>query len=137
MVIITRKPMRRSAHIFGGLLFGLFGYLVLVTIRSMDIPSLDIFTDLIGASMFFKTLLLLLFVSLGALLPDKLDPPFSPRHRKFAHSKILLFLFIGMTVITLYLLSTDKNIGLWSLYFFLLGYISHLILDSLTPAGLW
>ncbi len=129
--------MKRTAHMFGGLSFGFLGYLILVLVRTYEFPSLQIFTDLLTPSMLFKTLLLLMFVSFGALLPDKLDPPFSPRHRKFAHSKILLFLFIVLTLITLYLLSTDENLGLWSLYYFLLGYISHLVLDSFTPAGLW
>lgn len=129
--------MKRNAHMFGGLFFGFLGYFILILARTNELPSLQIFTDLLTSSMLFKTLLLLMFVSLGALLPDKLDPPFSPRHRRFAHSKILLFLFIGMTVVTLLLLSTDENLGLWSLYYFLLGYISHLVLDSFTPAGLW
>ncbi len=129
--------MRRKAHVIGGLFFGLAGYFILVSFQSISIPNYTIFYDLFQGSMIIKTTLLFMFLTIGALIPDKLDPPFSPRHRKFAHSKALLILFIMFTAITLYILSTRENLVLWSLYFFLIGYISHLILDSLTPAGLW
>ena len=129
--------MRRNTHFIGGILFGLAGYFILVSIQSNSISPYSIFFDLFEESMMIKTTLLFLFLTLGALIPDKLDPPFSPKHRKFAHSKAIFFLFIIITALTLFLLSTQENLVLWSLYFFLLGYISHLALDSLTPAGLW
>lgn len=129
--------MRRTTHIFGGLFFGLIGYIILVTIRLNELPSIGYLTGLSDTFMLFKISLLVSFAVLGASLPDKLDPPFSSKHRRFAHSKILLLFLIVITLFTLYLLSTEENLGLWSLYYFLLGYISHLFLDSLTPAGLF
>ncbi|MGM0405173.1 MAG: metal-dependent hydrolase [Thermoplasmatota archaeon] len=129
--------MRRNTHLIGGILFGLTGYFILVSVRLGTISPYSIFFDLFEESMMVKTTLLFVFLTSGALIPDKLDPPFSPKHRKFAHSKAILFLFITITALTLFLLSIQKNLVLWSLYFFLLGYISHLALDSLTPGGLW
>ncbi|MFP4006311.1 MAG: metal-dependent hydrolase [Candidatus Hadarchaeia archaeon] len=72
----------------------------------------------------------------GGTLPDILDPPFSSRHRFLAHSKLLLCIFLVMWIASLFVLLTDPNSWIWTIYFFLLGYISHLLLDSLTPAGL-
>lgn len=129
--------MRRNTHVIGGLFFGLAGYFILASIQSNSISSYSIFYELFQESMVIETTLLFTTLTFGAILPDKLDPPFSPKHRKFAHSKGILFLFIMITAFTLFLLSTQENLVIWSLYFFLIGYISHLALDSLTPAGLW
>ncbi|MFP4050143.1 MAG: metal-dependent hydrolase [Thermoplasmata archaeon] len=78
------------------------------------------------------------FSVLGGILPDILDPPFTKRHRRYAHSKILLIIFLTILLITVVLIFIKRgNIILWSLYYFLVGYISHLVLDSFTPGGLW
>ncbi len=71
------------------------------------------------------------------LMPDILEPAKSGnwRHRKFFHSYALLALLVWFTY------QTETNLGLDDLvrHFFTVaaaGYVSHLLLDSRTPAGL-
>ncbi len=72
---------------------------------------------------------------IGAILPDVLEPPKSKWHRKFFHSKILLIiiLFAILIVIGFPWLNGALKAGLLIV---LISYLSHLIMDSRTPAGL-
>lgn len=72
--------------------------------------------------------------ALGGIAPDILEPATNPRHRKTAHS--------GGALVTA--LKTYSCTGTTSLNesqrtvlkAFVLGYVSHLVLDSDTPAGI-
>ena len=135
-----KVKMRRKSHLIGALFFAVLGYFIWYFIRrAFFIPSnpslISTLTSIFSmeVSLFF----LMVFSSFfGGTLPDFLDPPFSSRHRFIAHSKVLLFILVTMCIISFVLLLTAPSPLLWFVYFFLLGYISHLFLDSLTPAGL-
>jgi len=132
--------MRKKAHLIGAIFFAIIGYFIWHFLRRVFYlppdPSLhSTLTSIL--SMEVKIFFIMIFSSLfGGSLPDILDPPLTKRHRYFAHSKILFYLLIVVWIITLFALLNDPDLIVWSLYFFLLGYISHLILDSFTPAGL-
>lgn len=76
--------------------------------------------------------------SLGAVLPDILEPPRNRRHRKFFHSILFLTLLLSFldNVYTAVLISDLADKVTIGLLFAGAGYASHLVLDSLTPAGL-
>lgn len=132
--------MRRRAHTIGALIFGAIGYSIWHFLRSafflpVDPSVFSSFTAILNMDL--KIFFIFIGSSfLGATLPDILDPPFSSRHRAFAHSKILLYLFMILWVLSLYIILTTQTLSMWSVYFFLSGYVSHLVLDSMTPAGL-
>lgn len=68
----------------------------------------------------------------AACLPDFLEPATSPHHRGFFHS-IAILLVLGWWVISLPIAVTAVGvIGVVAV----LGYISHLVADSLTPRSL-
>jgi inner membrane protein len=71
----------------------------------------------------------------GAVLPDILEPPKSRWHRKIFHSKILLILIVFITLIVFVLPWVDVLIKV-GLIIVLFSYLGHLLMDSLTPAGL-
>lgn len=76
--------------------------------------------------------------TLGAVLPDLLEPPGNRRHRKFFHSLLclaLLLLFLSQTYLS-FLTADPADEVTFGLFFAGAGYVSHLVLDALTPAGL-
>lgn len=128
--------MNRKSHIIFSLITALLGLLLMEIIANKKAPDIKLFGSIFTSYNLFDYLLMILFTIFGALIPDILDPAYTPRHRGIAHSKMILLLFLVFFIITLSYLMNTFNRGIWSLYFFLLGYISHLLLDSLTPAGL-
>lgn len=128
--------MNRKSHIIFSLITALLGLLLMEIIANKKAPVINLFGSIFTSYNLFDYLLMVLFTIFGALIPDILDPAYTPRHRGIAHSKMILLLFLVFFIITLSYLMNTFNRGIWSLYFFLLGYISHLLLDSLTPAGL-
>ena len=132
--------MRRRTHTLGALIFSVIGYSIWHFLRRVFFlpPDPSIISSLTAIlSMEVKIFFMMIGSSiLGGTLPDILDPPFTSRHRSFAHSKILLYLFISIWFASLFILLTSPTLLIWIVYFFILGYISHLILDSRTPAGL-
>ena len=81
---------------------------------------------------FFQSIILGI---IGAILPDILEPPKSIWHRKFFHSRMILImtLLIIMVVFALPWLNGAIKTGLLIVSF---SYLSHLIMDSRSPAGL-
>ncbi len=132
--------MRRKSHLIGAILFAILGYFIWHFIRRAFFlpPDSSLVSTLTSIfSMEVRLFFLMVFSSFfGGTLPDILDPPFTSRHRFFAHSKVLLYVFMILWMFSLFRLLTDPSLWIWLVYFFLLGYISHLFLDSLTPAGL-
>ncbi len=132
--------MRRKTHLIGAFLFAVLGYFIWYSIRRAFLfpPGPSLISTLTSVlSMEVKLFFVMVFSSLfGGTLPDVLDPPFSKHHRFVAHSKILFYLLLITLFYSLYILLTDPSLLFWSIYFFILGYISHLVLDSRTAAGL-
>jgi len=92
-----------------------------------------------GVSLDFKLLpvyfLLLIF---GARLPDLIEPARNQHHRRFFHS----FFLLAVLSISIYKVYTNvlsgslDNTLTASLFFFNVGYASHLLFDFLTYKGL-
>ncbi len=131
--------MKRNTHIIGAIVFAVIGTVIIKILLNGAIPNNIISLIYILINMNFLLFLLMIISSLiGGIIPDILDPPFTKHHRRYAHSKILLLIFLTLSCITVILIYFQRdNFMLWFIYYFLIGYISHLILDSLTPAGLW
>lgn len=127
--------MRRNTHILFSLIIGVLAFLLIESLKGMTLPQLEwLFPwDLIRLKHLF---VLLIASTIGGILPDIFDPPYTHRHRGIAHSKFLLFVMLLAWSISLYSLLESYDIRLLFIYFFLSGYISHLLLDSTTPSGL-
>lgn len=70
-----------------------------------------------------------------SILPDILEPATDYRHRKFFHSKrVLKFLSVYVLGIT-FILALIFNVFFY-VFFGIIGYILHLLLDATTPMGL-
>ena len=76
--------------------------------------------------------------TLGAVLPDIIEPPRNRHHRKFFHSLLFLALLLAFLkdTYTLFLTGGLADEVTFGLFFAGAGYVSHLVLDALTPAGL-
>ncbi|MEF8874827.1 MAG: hypothetical protein V5A88_09210 [Candidatus Thermoplasmatota archaeon] len=124
----------------GAVIFAFLGYFIWHFLhRTFFIPPEPSFRSTLTSILSMEVMLffIMIFSSIfGGSLPDILDPPFTSHHRAFAHSRMLFYILIIIWIVTLFSLLTDSNLFIWILYFFLLGYISHLVLDSRTPAGL-
>ncbi|MGM0509847.1 MAG: metal-dependent hydrolase [Thermoplasmatota archaeon] len=132
--------MNKKAHLFGGMVFFFLGILLIVCVRNLSLPTADLVISFFEKSALIGSALGFAAVIFGAVLPDILDPPFSRKHRRFAHSKVLFVIMLILYMVTLFSItyrSMNDELGIWAIHFFLLGYLSHLILDSFTPAGLW
>jgi len=131
--------MKRNTHVTGSIIFAIIGTIIIKVLLLGSIP--DNILNLVKLFLNMRVdifLIMIGFSILGGIIPDILDPPFTKRHRRYAHSKILLLILVIFLIITLILLILNSsNLIMWSTYYFLIGYISHLSLDSLTPAGLW
>jgi phosphatidylserine synthase len=75
---------------------------------------------------------------IGSLAPDLIEPAqiHSFRHRRFFHSWKLLKIISILTIIVIILWLIFKFSVLLYIGSFLLGYIIHLLLDSMTKMGL-
>jgi len=68
---------------------------------------------------------------LGAILPDFLEPAYSYKHRKFFHSVVLSVLMVfGILCFRQKRITKVRRVFIES---FLEGYLSHIVLDSITP----
>jgi membrane-bound metal-dependent hydrolase YbcI (DUF457 family) len=79
-------------------------------------------------------------VLIGSLIPDLFEPATSSRHRSFFHSMgtlsvtAIAFGLTGIIAIVISFFSSFLLFYLASCFF--LGYVFHLLADSITPAGL-
>jgi membrane-bound metal-dependent hydrolase YbcI (DUF457 family) len=77
-------------------------------------------------------------IFLGAILPDLIERPTNPDHRKFFHSWFIFAVtfiasfVMAFVVIPLY----DHLFYVYPIFGFCLGYFSHLLLDSTTKRSL-
>ena len=82
----------------------------------------------------------ILGVLAGSLLPDILEPPTSGRHRSIFHSwralKVVAVMLLFTSVMVLLPPDTPPLPPVFGASCFFLGYLAHLLADSLTRAGL-
>lgn len=76
----------------------------------------------------------------GSLLPDILEPPTGSRHRWICHSlralNLVTAVFLVSAIPVLFAPDTPRYPVTYSASGFVLGYLAHLLADSLTRAGL-
>lgn len=72
----------------------------------------------------------------GGLLPDLLEPALSPRHRGIAHSAVILLLLA--IAVWYFTRKSEEEDALPKMMIASagMGYLSHLLADACTPAGL-
>jgi hypothetical protein len=73
---------------------------------------------------------------IGSLAPDYIEPAHHFTHRHFFHSKYLLKILSIFIIPFGIICIIFKSIILFSIFSFVLGYIGHLLLDSMTKMGL-
>ncbi|MBY9002081.1 MAG: metal-dependent hydrolase [Candidatus Heimdallarchaeota archaeon] len=80
----------------------------------------------------------LVCVFIGAILPDLLERPTNPNHRKFLHSWFVFAIaFIASFVMALVIIPLYEHLFfVYPIFGFCLGYFSHLLLDSTTKRSL-
>jgi len=80
----------------------------------------------------------LVCIFLGAILPDLIERPTHPDHRKFFHSWFIFALtFIASFVMALVIIPLYGHLFyVYPIFGFCLGYFSHLLLDSTTKRSL-
>ena len=111
----------RSEHVFVGAGIGLVGALVRCKHRSNKPEFRHVAVGVgLGAA--------------GALLPDLLEPAFHPGHRQLCHS-VLLAVALGLFIMVLMRRKGD-GASTNAIEAMIDGYLSHLALDAVTPAGL-
>ncbi len=124
--------MKSGTHAAFALVLGSGALLLFLSYEKTPVPF-----EFLGYALsrgIFSGIFLLLAV-IGARTPDFLEPAFNNRHRSFFHSRKLGILLLGFIVVLLLLMETFVYFSPF-LVGFLTGYISHLLLDALTPAGL-
>jgi len=117
--------MRKQVHLFIGIVFFL-GYAYCINLVQSLTPTLFL-VGLIGTL-------------IGSMMPDIFEPAKTSRHRGLFHSRPVLtltgVLFLVGAFVSLFLSGPSGSIVIYAASCFLVGYASHLLADSLTPAGL-
>ena len=115
-----------KTHIIGGLVSGIIALYILKEFNGFT-PDI------------YWALLALIFSILGSAVPDKIEPAKNSHHRSLFHSKIVLAIAGYITYYILFIgnfnIAGEPIIGYFT-GFVCIGYMSHLILDATTPAGL-
>jgi membrane-bound metal-dependent hydrolase YbcI (DUF457 family) len=79
-------------------------------------------------------------VVIGSIIPDIIEPPTSYRHRQLFHSVgaliMMIFLFGSTALIALVISFFSELSAFYLASCFFLGYLFHLLADSITPMGL-
>lgn len=98
------------------------------------------FIDTINSTIHYPWIFGVFVVALGSVLPDKLEPANNRNHRGICHSHGALSLITIFFILCALITSSSSTFpNLTLIYFascFFLGYLFHLLADSLTPAGL-
>lgn len=71
--------------------------------------------------------------TIGSILPDIIEPARNPNHRAFFHSVLVLIITI---LLSYYLLKCVDSAKMFMVGFLVIGYVSHLALDFMTPKSL-
>lgn len=98
------------------------------------------FLGMVNSTMHYPWLIGIFLVACGSVLPDKLEPAYTRNHRGICHSRDVRSLMTILFVILALLISVapafPQRIPLYLASCFFLGYLFHLLADSMTPAGL-
>lgn len=114
-------PNKEKHALIGGLA-ALFGYVAIKRLLNEEpVPKTALGCGIAGAGI--------------GTLPDELDPPTNPKHRHFAHSATMGGTVIASTwkMMDNTEITNEQKAILGSLA---VAYLSHLIFDSDTPAGI-
>ncbi len=119
----------RIIHIIGGAIIGV-PIVGVVYYFFSDEMNYFLFSGVLAVS-----LVLVLF---GSLLPDIIERPTNPDHRKFFHSWFMLSISFIATFITCFVIVPrfTQVFVIYPILGFLLGYFSHLLLDATTKRSL-
>ena len=108
-----------------------------------SVPLVGISYYLFSKDFQYLRLTLILSIStlpifIGSILPDIIERPTNPGHRKFFHSWFMLsVVFIASFVIAFVVIPRyDNLLYVYLIFGFLLGYFSHLLLDATTKSSL-
>ena len=120
---------RRLTHIAAGFIIG--------------VPLVGISYYFFASDFQYLQLILILSISIlpifiGSILPDLIERPRNPDHRKFFHSWFMLSIFFIASFIMAFVVIPRFNdkIYIYLIFGFLLGYFSHLLLDATTKSSL-
>jgi membrane-bound metal-dependent hydrolase YbcI (DUF457 family) len=98
------------------------------------------FIDTINSTMHFPWFIGIFIVAIGSVLPDKLEPAYTRYHRGICHShgtrSLMILSFMISALITAFSSAFPNLILVYLASCFFLGYLFHLLADSLTPRGL-
>jgi inner membrane protein len=87
-------------------------------------------------SEFFNFIFYIIYVGLvifGSILPNIIEPPKDRNSRKFFHSWVV---FGVTTIVYIWLIFKEQSVFTYLTNGFLLGYLSHLLLDATSRVGL-
>ncbi len=87
-------------------------------------------------SEYFNFILYLVFVGLtvfGSISPDQIEPPHGGNHRRFFHSVVILGILV---ILLLWLNIGNQSMVTYLSSGFILGYLSHLLLDATSQIGI-
>lgn len=117
---------RFNTHLIGGTVSGI---IALYFMKDFNVYPFDIYWALLAIT----------FSIIGSVLPDKIEPAKNSHHRSLFHSKIALviagYIIYKIIIIGNFNIAGEPLIGQFT-GFVCIGYISHLILDATTPAGI-
>ncbi|MHA2358002.1 MAG: metal-dependent hydrolase [Candidatus Heimdallarchaeaceae archaeon] len=120
---------RRLTHIVGGLVFSLplVGLVYYLFTDEFDFLRL---TGILTVSF--------VFAFAGSILPDIIERPRKPDHRRFFHSWFMLaVIFIAAFFVCFLIIPRyEQEYIVYPIFGLLLGYLSHLLLDSTTKISL-
>jgi membrane-bound metal-dependent hydrolase YbcI (DUF457 family) len=98
------------------------------------------FIDTINSTMHYPWFLGIILLAIGSVLPDKLEPAYTRYHRGICHShgalSLMTIFFIVSALVALFSPACPHILLVYLASCFFLGYLFHLLADSVTPAGL-
>jgi len=120
---------RRLTHIAGGLVFSLPLVGLVYYFFANEFTYIKL-TGILAVSF--------LFVFAGSILPDIIERPKNPDHRRFFHSWFMLSIVFIATFLVCFLVIPryEQEYVVYPAFGLLLGYLSHLLLDSTTKSSL-
>lgn len=120
---------RRLTHIVGG---------IVLTIPLVGLSYWGFSEEFDYLQLTFILLISFISAFIGSILPDIIEKPTNPDHRKFFHSWFILSIFFIASFVFCFVLIPlyDTKSYIYIIFAFLLGYLSHLLLDATTKKGL-
>jgi membrane-bound metal-dependent hydrolase YbcI (DUF457 family) len=96
--------------------------------------------DTINTTVHYPWLFGIILLAMGSVLPDKLEPAYSRYHRGICHGhgalSLMTIFFILSALVVSFSPAFPHVLLVYLASCFFLGYLFHLLADSVTPAGL-